>query len=141
MKIIYRQTFFTIVAAVLIAKNFTVQYDFIPQITLSWPAELRVLPPGYHIQSLKTLLNKVRIAGYYTDLYDGNYWVNPQAAVYLQRSQYALSPTILDIEHCFKYEYIVFDCNKPGCFRVPIKHNGYEMIYSLNDLIAIAKRK
>ena len=141
MKLPSPRAFITVVVLVLIINNFIVQKEFIPQMTLSRPAELRLLPPGYHMRPLKAHLAGVRIAGYYTDRYSGRYWLDPQAAVYLQRSQYALSPTLLDIEQCFKHEQVVFECDKPGCFRAPIEQYGYALVAVLNDRFAIARRK
>ncbi|MBF0505133.1 MAG: hypothetical protein HQL14_08555 [Candidatus Omnitrophica bacterium] len=141
MNITSRDALITIVVAVLIVNNFIVQTIFIPKITLSWPIEFRILPPGYRLQPLRDFLRAVPIAGYYTDSYQGNYWENPKTTLYLQGAQYALSPTLLDIEHCFKYDYVLFDCHQPECFVLPMKKNGYQIIYALNDRIVLAHRK
>lgn len=141
MNITSRELFITVVVAVLIVNNFIFQLSFIPKMTLRWPAEFRILPPGYRVLSLKDHLKGVRIAGYYTDSYDGQYWLNSDMVVGLQRSQYALSPTVLDIEHCFDHDYVVFECKKPGCFRQIMKQQGYETIDALNDYIILARRK
>jgi hypothetical protein len=126
---------------VLIVNNFIIQLRVIPQNALKWPVEYRTLPPGYRVQPLKAYLSHAPIAGYYTDSYNADYWINSDEAKDLQRSQYALSPTLLDPEHCFDHDLVVFECHKPGCFNLPMKQHGYETVYSLNDRTVLARRK
>lgn len=140
MNIISRQSIITVVVAVLTFNNFICQITAIPKNTLNWPIEFRTLPPGYRVQPLKDYLSDVRIAGFYTDRYDSNYWVNGNS-LHLQRYQYALSPTLLDAEGCFKHDYVIFDCRQPGCFRQPMQQKGYKTVYALNDGVVLARRK
>jgi len=141
MKIKSPETLISIVVIALIIRNFVIQEIYIPQMTLSWPAKVRLFPPGYKVEPLRKYLGGVRIAGYYSDLYDDKYWFNPLTMQYFQSAQNALSPVLLDAVHCFDHDVVIFDCNSPGCFRDPSTKHGYRTVYVLNERIAISYRK
>jgi hypothetical protein len=136
-----RDILVTTAVVLLVICNLYYQSAYIPKRVQAWPLRERVLPPGQHLQPLKEHLKGVRFAGYYDGSYDDRYWLKTGAVISLQRAQYALSPTLLDVEQCFRHEYVLFDCRRPECYQAPMRDRGYEPVHVLNQHTVLARRK
>ena len=141
MKIPSPTSFVSVALGILIVHNFIIQTDFIPRMVCRPPLELLNFPPGLRVEPLKNYLKGVKVAGYLTDLYDRDFWLKPRTMVFFQRAQYALSPTLLDIEQPLKHDVIVCECRQPQCYRAVIQAHGYEIVYAKDDRIALVRRK
>jgi hypothetical protein len=101
----------------------------------------KYITPGWWTVPLKPYLAKVQVAGYYNDRYDPELPL-PQPALSLgwQLSQYSLSPTLLDWDHCFDRDYVLFDCSHPGCELALAKKHGLSLVASLGARLVLMKR-
>lgn len=98
------------------------------------------LPPGQAFTPLRSYLKDVPVAGYYTDRYNENFWNSAFASRIYQEAQYALAPTLLDVEDCFSHPYIIFECEYAGCSDALIKAHNLERVTRINDAITLTHK-
>jgi len=85
---------------------------------------------GYQFMGLETVFNGVRTVGYYTDK-DLN---NSVAIAQYELAQYALAPTVLDLNHT-SYHWVIFDCTNPQVAMATIKSLGLTPMKANNGII------
>jgi len=98
------------------------------------------LPPGHDFSVLRSYLIPVPVAGYYTDRYDRNFWNSDEASRIYQQAQYALAPTLLDVENTFSYPYVIFECNYTGCGEALMRAHNLEPLITVNGTITLTHR-
>jgi hypothetical protein len=123
----------------VLSKNVIYFPAFLRSMVTGHPLTVSENPPGRDFLALIPYLKNAPIAGYYTDRYNENFWNSDIASRIYQQAQYALAPTLLDVEKCFEHAYIIFECQYANCEVPLIKERGLELLVKLNDKISLAR--
>jgi hypothetical protein len=140
-----RRYILAVLIGLVCAANFLHAGQVIHSYSTNWPPNLRYSVPGEPYEPLKPYLKGLSVVGYVTDRDDKDFWYNPQWVVFLQRAQYTLSPVFLDRDQRYSYDYIIFDCERPGCEQKDAKRLGLKRVTSLKvtsagDRVILMKR-
>ena len=112
---------------------------FLRSMVTGHPSVAAETPPGHAVTAFQPYLKHVPVAGYYTDRYNKNFWNSDAASRIYQQAQYALAPTLLDVEQCFDHPYVLFECEKPGCEKPLMARHRLELLIRINDTISLTR--
>ncbi len=126
----------------IISKNFLYFPGFLRSMISGHPPISSETPPGRDFLPLSPFLEDVPIAGFYSDRYGADFWSADTAlsSRLYQQAQYALAPTLLDVENCFKHPFVIFVCAQSGCSDRIMRTQGLTSVVNIDNRIILTRK-